>query len=43
MRDQLRRTFKSQQLLPPELNKNDFGGKKAFYDFSVRPMIDPLE
>lgn len=43
VRDHLRRTFKSQQLLPPELNKSDFGGKKAFYDFSVRPMIDPLE
>jgi hypothetical protein len=29
-------------LWAPELNSEDFGGKKAFYDFSTRPIVDQL-
>lgn len=25
------------------MNKDDFGGKKAFFDFGVRPMVDTFE
>lgn len=39
-RDQLKRKFKAEQLWAPELNSEDFGGKKAFYDFSTRPIVD---
>lgn len=37
-RDQLVRQFKREQLWAPELKKDDFGGKKALYDFSTRPL-----
>lgn len=39
-RDQLKRKFKTEQLWAPELNSEDFGGKKAYYDFSTRPIVD---
>lgn len=39
-RDQANRQFKREQLWAPEFNKDDFGGRKAFYDFSTRPIID---
>ena len=37
-RDQLKRQFKREQLFAPELKSEDFGGKKAYYDFSTRPL-----
>ena len=37
-REQMKRLFKTQQLFPPDLSNSDFGGKKAFYDFSSRPL-----
>ena len=41
-REQLKRQFKQDRLLPPDFGENDFKGK-AFYDFSVSPMPDSFE
>jgi len=40
-RDQITRDFKRQTLQKPNLTSEDFGGKKAFYDFSTRPLEEP--
>ena len=35
---QIDRGFKSQALKRPDLSAADFGDKKAYYDFSTRPI-----
>lgn len=43
-RDQQKRKFKTEQLWAPEMSSaSDFAGKKAYYDFGVRPMPDSME
>lgn len=39
-REQLTREFKRSSIKKPELGIQDFDGKKAFYDFSTRPLIE---
>jgi hypothetical protein len=39
-RDKLKRQFKREQLFAPDLKSEEFGSKKAYYDFSTRPIVD---
>lgn len=41
-KDQLKRVFKQQALMRPDLTSEDFGGKKAYYDYSTRPILDNM-
>jgi len=40
-REQLKREFQMNALKKPDLSSEDFGGKKAYYDFSTRPLVEP--